>query len=212
MGFDSMKYFLITILLFTLSSCAKNYKSTLPDDPFFNTKESETKKLGAAAHPYPQRKGALKTKDDGYQPKPNENYYEFCNRISNTFVLQEHEQKELLAAIEKKKEAISQLDNQIGLLKSKYISLRVQYADLTLEEKSNISALSLFQRYQIRPGDTLQKIAYNNYKTHRAWLGIYRFNLERFPNGPNRLKPGEWIVIPNINYEQSLKAHQSRRK
>lgn len=57
--------------------------------------------------------------------------------------------------------------------------------------------------YAVQKDDTLQKISYKFYNTHRKWNKIYQANKERIVD-PNRIKPGTILVIPDAKVtEQS---------
>ena len=49
--------------------------------------------------------------------------------------------------------------------------------------------------YKVRKGDTLQKISQKFYGTTKKWPQLYKANQDRL-KGPNRLFPGQVLVIP----------------
>jgi hypothetical protein len=205
------RYALLAIVALA-SGCVPQYRTVIPNEALFTTRPADKETLGKSGHSHTQKAITFRPiSDTVYEPREDETYAQFKVRLHNNYQLQNYEQKELLKAISKTKLSIEDLKGQIGLLKDKYVNLRMEYADLTLEDRKDNVTFTLFQRYQIKPGDTLQNISKQTYRTYSGWLGIYRFNIDRLPNGPNRLHPGTWIVVPNINQEQSIRAHQARR-
>ena len=66
-----------------------------------------------------------------------------------------------------------------------------------IEEEEEIkSAVRVsIREYMVKPGDTLSKIAKNEYGGVHRWKYLYELNKDRIKN-PNKLKPGQKILIP----------------
>ncbi|MDF2576654.1 MAG: hypothetical protein K0S74_138 [Chlamydiales bacterium] len=213
---NTAKGCLLSAKLLLMTSCSMSYISsnpteyttTIPAEPIFTSHPRDTAKLGEAGEKYLKRDGGLLEDRSHYKPKEDETYHSYKSRLFNTLSLQDYELQQLQRALEHKQDALVDLKQQLLVLQEKQVGLRLAIASLSPEQSQTTFSNSLFARYQIQPGDTLQKISSNKFNTYRAWLAIYRFNFEKLPNGPNRIQPGTWIVIPKINLERDLLLHR----
>lgn len=191
-----------------LASCGSQYTSIVPEDPLFNSQSPSLGKLGKDPDKYIQRNDDVPVSIGNYQPQKNESYIDYKNRIFNTLTLQEYENNKLQQAILKKELNIRDLEQQLEGIQKKHLELRILASNLDPEQNEDLIASSMFKSYRIAEGDTLQKIAFNQIGTHTAWVAIYRFNVEKLPNGPNRLTVGDWLIIPQSNIDRDIKLHK----
>ena len=56
----------------------------------------------------------------------------------------------------------------------------------------------LANAYQVRPGDTLVEIARELFGSQKNFRDIYKVNLTRLPEGPDRLKVGQVLHLPDL--------------
>jgi len=131
-----------------------------------------------------------------FQPEPGETYQHYQFRVTNTILTQERDIKALMQAIEEKTKNLNHLEKQLSELQARHVDMRLALA--ALEKKNRLqNDMTLFSRYIVKEGDTLQKIAHQRYGTHTGWLNIYRFNYQSLPYGPNKIEKGQVLLIPN---------------
>ena len=63
----------------------------------------------------------------------------------------------------------------------------------------------------VRKGDTLQKIAQKVYGSSKKWYRIYKANQETLKS-PDRLRPGQKLVIPPLEESSDKPHHPSRHR
>lgn len=195
-----MKLYLLTLLTL-LTSCGSHYKTPIQGDPLFKHSRSEhdTRKLTPHAERH-TRRGNYLIADGDFERQEAEPYSHYIERIKNTLKIQRYEIRTLQATLNQKADAAHELDTQLAALSQTHDDLRLALAG---EKPVNstmaaTAARPLFERYVVKKGDTLQKIARRMYGTHTAWLGIYRFNTRNLPYGPNKIEVGDVLFLPDV--------------
>lgn len=197
MGSGNYQLKCIFLLFFlSLTSC-EQYRTPLPNDPFYRKHSVKIKKLKETGNKYSQRSDYYQD-SSSYQPAENENYDEYRARVMNTLIIQQHDQKALDKSIESKTKSLDFLEEQALGIQSQHIALRLRLARLTGQMNESSDEDMLFSRYTIMEGDTLQKLAYQTYGFYNGWLAIYRFNIDQLPYGPDRIRIGQEILIPRV--------------
>jgi len=67
--------------------------------------------------------------------------------------------------------------------------------EILVEEDYSTEEEIEYQEYRIKKGDTLQKISYKFYGTHKKWPKIFNANRDVLKN-PDEIHPGKVIKIP----------------
>ncbi|MCB1134991.1 MAG: LysM peptidoglycan-binding domain-containing protein [Chlamydiia bacterium] len=139
-------------------------------------------------------------------PDKGETYEQFHGRVLNTLTLQEYDLQMLKDSIEQKNKQIDYLQEQLSQLQQENTGLRgtIKTQRMRVAEGVRPKQKAPFERYKVQKSDTLQTIANRQYGTHTAWLAIYRFNLERLPNGPNQIMEGQELLLPNFESINAL--------
>ncbi len=186
------------VLTFLLSSC-QEYRTPIINDPFYNDANAKRKVLEEGGEPYTQRNEKHIDKNK-YSSHQEESYDEFTARLVNTLATQEYEKDQLINTIEQKASSCENLKKQVSNLQNKHIDLRLTLMRIQSDTSSANSGETetLFKRYIVKEGDTLQKIAYKTYNHYSGWLTIYRFNKKELKYGPNRIRPGQILLLPKI--------------
>ena len=126
-------------------------------------------------------------------------YKDFKQRIFNTLVLQENTKNKLTTELLTQEERFLKNEELLTDVQKKNLDLRLTLARLDSEGFENHTTISyLFTPYTVVKNDTLQKIAYSTYGNYDAWLMIYRFNIDELKKGPNKIRPGQMLLLPNI--------------
>lgn len=204
-------YFFVLTFCFISASCGREYTTPIPADPLYKSHPKNIEKLGEPAENYVKRDSIDLESTGNYAPKENESFSDYKLRLFNTLVLQQQDNQQQQHAIVQKEAVLADLREQLQLLQKRHLDLRLALAAQTPEQNKHAIADALFMRYTIESGDTLQKIAYDKLDSNKAWIGIYRFNVEKLSNGPNRIRSNDWIIIPKINVENSIKLHEQNR-
>ncbi|SCA62837.1 hypothetical protein SCG7109_AE_00110 [Chlamydiales bacterium SCGC AG-110-M15] len=187
----------IFVCVAVIMSCGR-YTTPLYNDPLFRKKSADRNELGLGGEPYGQR-DEIDRDLNRFTPASNESYDDFAKRISNTLLSQEYEKDQLMQAIERKDASKKDLMGQMNKLLTKNIDLRLTLMRmLKVDDGTKGSLETLFKRYTIKPGDTLQQISHKHFGTYTGWLAIYRFNRDAMPYGPNRIHPGQVIYLPKV--------------
>jgi hypothetical protein len=190
-----LKKLLLSLSLLALSSSCSTYWTPFPNDPLFRESTRHEEKLSSSAEQYTQRDSYFLDKTL-YQPRKEESYNHYRARLINTLTVQSHTKETLEQSIHRKRETIAFLNKQLNQIRAQHVDLRVKLSILKGEMDNGQDQDSLFARYNLVKGDTLQKVAYQTYGVYNAWLGIYRFNSDRLTYGPDRIEEGTEVLIP----------------
>lgn len=162
------------------------------DGPVFDPCKDD-KILGCEGLPYQERTPYL-ADDACFGPEKGESYCNYLDRASETMRRMEEEIAKLEETLTEKKESTKHLNEQLSSLQKANHDLMVALSNE--KEKGASTPPPTFAVYEVQKGDTLQSISYQAYNTHKGWVSIYRFNLERLPNGPNQIEVGQQLLIP----------------
>ena len=196
---NQLSHLLVLVVLVLSSSCGKNYQSFLARDPFFKEENIDLAKLQEHGSSY-QRKGQDLEDISTFSPFKDETYEDYEARVVNTIQVQEYDIKELNRSIATIKNNIIHLDGQFASLQQQHSDLRLALSNPEkIEQDLQEPNRPIFQMYVVQPGDSLQKIAFQHYGTHKAWMAIYRFNLKALSFGPNSIEKGQRLMIPRIS-------------
>lgn len=69
--------------------------------------------------------------------------------------------------------------------------------EISQEVESEPQGPTKMRTYQVRKGDTLQKISRQFYGTTKKWPLLYEANRDKL-TGPDKIKPGQILVIPEV--------------
>ncbi|MBN4067178.1 hypothetical protein JYU14_03745 [Simkania negevensis] len=195
------------LALLLLTSCGQQYTTPLYNDPLFRQPELDPSPLAEDGEVWTQRDWVFAS-DGKFQPRPNENFDEYLGRLLNTFVMQDLDLQSLKEMSLQKEVQTEELEKQLKILHDESLAMRLRLAQYMVEESGGIPLHSTFRRYEIERGDTLRDVAFREYNNYEAWLALYRFNFEFLPGGPNRIKPGDVIVLPSMKKKLNLLLHQ----
>ena len=201
-GFFSLRYASLALFgmaISLLSSCGSEYTTPVYNDPFFINDPVKTESLGRSAEPY-QYRGDNFSSSGSYEPQKGESFDAFHQRVLNTLTLQTQKVEEMQRIIQERQQSTEYLRTQQSNLEEQDSQMRLLLAqrEFAAEAKEGKEAV-LFGRYEVVAGDTLQKISFAKYGTYTGWIGLYRFNLETFSQGPNELEVGTILLVPKIN-------------
>lgn len=155
----------------------------------------ERKLLKSDGEPY-QGRNSIFVDDSCFSPLPDESYSAYFARLMETLQIYYEDTENLTKAIESKIDSNDNLEQQLLGLKEVYRDLMGAVTGAPRSQSVKVSGNPSFQRYIVKKGDTLQKIAYELYSTHTGWINIYRFNIDNLPNGPNQIEIGQVLLIP----------------
>lgn len=214
----SIRILLISFCISLLFSACRQYH-TVAHDPLY--KESSTQEIDFREEEPPlhylHRIHAKQFREkDRYALLESESFSQYKKRLFRTLQVQEYENQQLKLLLEEKLHSLEVTKEELGIARAKYLQQLFYVASIhsssgvSLEDQ--ISMIRLFKKHPIEKGDTLQKISLKAYGVYSGWLMIYRFNLDRLSYGPNRIKIGEELFLPNISVERDLRLHEVRRK
>jgi len=195
--------FLLALVILCGAGCTRihtdqGYTTLVPRDPSFEQSGVNMSKLEEKGEKSTRRGEGL-TDISQFSPGEGESYRLYRQRMAYTLRAQEEEIQELEEQIRSMRKSISQLDEQVSAATQQQTEMRLALSGDQDEEVVAYQRWAIpFHRYLVEKGDTLQKIAFEHYGTHSAWLALYRLNHKNLPDGPNRIEIGTSLFLPNV--------------